>query len=89
MNKDLYIQIYNLEQKARELAVKNYKLIKQICDLSDNVIDKYINKQIEDKKEYLLEIERIKELITSISKLDKESYSYYTIILDEIKTKLQ
>ena len=42
----------NLEQKARELAVKNYKLIKQICDLSDNVIDKYINKQIEDKKEY-------------------------------------
>ena len=89
MKKELHVDIKNLEQKAIELNQQKYELIKEIGELADEIIDEFIQQQIANKKEYLMEVWRFKELLYQIKNLDPNTYSYYTIILDKIETKLQ
>ena len=89
MKKELHVDIKNLEQKAKELNQQKYELIKKIGELADEIIDEFFDHKIENKKEYLMEVWRFKGLLYQIKELAKETYSYYTIILEEIETKLQ
>lgn len=89
MKKELHVDIKNLEQKAIELNQQKYELIKEIGELADEIIDEFIQQKIEKKKEYLMEVWRFKELLYQIKNLDLNIYSYYTIILEKIETKLQ
>lgn len=89
MKKELHVDIKNLEQKATQLKQQKYELIKEIGELADEIIDEFIQQKIENKKEFLMEVWRFKELLYQIKNLDPNTYSYYTIILEKIETKLQ